>query len=105
MEARFCVEVVTGSTCSLLSLIGLQLALLLREGGLVLPPAGFTVSGNSTRIAPSSTPRPTWLVASTVNLARQGKRKVPASLVYFIKGAQFYVRKFGETWGRQLIET
>lgn len=33
MEACFCVEVITANTCSLLSLIGPQLALIVGEGG------------------------------------------------------------------------
>ena len=38
MEACFCVEVITVNTCSLLSLIGLQLVLIVCEGGLRLSP-------------------------------------------------------------------
>lgn len=48
MEACFCVEVITVNTCSLLSLIGLQLVLIVCEGGLLPSPAEeLPVSGNS----------------------------------------------------------
>lgn len=77
MEVCFRVGVITVNTCSLLSLIGLQLVLIVCEGGLLLSPAEeLTVSGNSgedngatlsSHIAQSSTPRPVWLVASKVH--------------------------------------
>ena len=77
MEACFCVEVITVNTCSLLSLIGLQLVLIVCEGGPLLSPAEeFTVSGNSgevnarklnTHVPRSSSICPEWLVASEVS--------------------------------------
>lgn len=47
MEACFCVEVITVNTCSLLSLIGLQLVLIVCEGGAAPLSEAHTVSGNS----------------------------------------------------------
>lgn len=77
MEACFCVEVITVNTCSLLSLIGLQLVLIVCEGGLLLSPAEeFTVSGNSGEVntrklnmhmPQPSTLCPVWLAASELS--------------------------------------
>jgi hypothetical protein len=44
MEACFCVEVITVNTCSLLSLIGLQLVLIVCEGRAALLPLRLTLS-------------------------------------------------------------
>lgn len=90
MEACFCVEVITVNTCSLLSLIGLQLVLIVCEGGLLPSPAEeFTVSGNSgeinamtfsSHIALSSTLRPVWLVASEEHDSKFSKKEKGACI-------------------------
>ena len=86
MEACFCVEVITVNTCSLLSLIGLQLVLIVCERGLLLSPAeelsvsltaGKSALWSSACTLQSSTLRPVWLAASEVHCGQfsQARRK------------------------------
>lgn len=74
MKACFCVEVITVNTCSLLSLIGLQLVLIACEGGLASRPRRSSLSvvtvGKSALGSAAHTMHsqvllcPVWLVAS-----------------------------------------
>lgn len=104
MEVCFCVEVITVNTCSLLSLIGLQLVLIVCEGGLLLSPAEeFTVGGNSGEVnarklnmhmPQSSTLCPIWLVASGVcygklSQTRSKKGICISGLLPYISSAQY----------------
>lgn len=89
-------EVITVDTCSLLSLIGLQLVLIVCEGGpLLSPEEKLTVSGNSGEVSamkfsPTLRSQVLYILCAylpprctTVNLARQGgKDACVFSLLY-----------------------
>lgn len=111
MEACFCVEVITVNTCSLLSLIGLQLALIVCEGGLLLSPAEeFTVGGNSGEVNARnlnmhmpSTLCPVWLVASEMSYGKfsqaRGEKGICISgLLSYVSSASYMKiqRRVGE---------
>ena len=116
MEVCFCVEVITVNTCSLLSLIGLQLVLIVCEGGLGLSPAEeLPVRGNSGEVdalklgllVQLRVLHLVWLVASEVHcgqFSQARRKKVTQSLVSFIKSTQFHTWKFGEIRGRLLVQ-
>ena len=116
MEVCFCVEVITVNTCSLLSLIGLQLVLIVCEGGLCLSPAEeLPVRGNSGEVdalklgllVQLRVLHLVRLVASEVHcgqFSQARRKKVTQSLVSFIKSTQFHTWKFGEIRGRLLVQ-